>query len=116
MSYKSGFERTLAAQMHKARVSFKYEPIKLPYVLERTYCPDFVLSNGVIIEAKGKLDPDTRSKMIAVKKAHPELDIRFVFMRADNKLSKASKTTYAQWAQQNGFQWADSLIPEEWFT
>jgi len=116
MAYRSGFERTLVAQMRKARIPFEYEPLKLPYVLERTYSPDFRLPNGVLIEAKGKLDAETRSKMIAVKKAHPELDIRFVFMRGSNKLTKRSKMTYMDWAEKNGFPCADGVIPEEWFT
>lgn len=111
---KSGFERTLAAQLRKAKVGFKYEPIKLPYVIEHNYHPDFVLDNGIIIEAKGKLDALTRAKMIAVKKAHPTLDIRFVFMRGGNKLSKRSQTTYMQWAEKNGFPASDGVIPESW--
>ena len=35
--------------------------------------------------------------MLAVKKQHPELDIRMVFKAPFNKISKRSKTTYAQW-------------------
>lgn len=94
---------------------FEYEPVKLPFVIERTYCPDFYLpKQGIYIEAKGKLDADTKAKMIAVKKAHPELDIRIVFMRGENRLTKRSKTTYMDWAQKNGFVCADGEIPEEW--
>lgn len=111
---KSGFERTLAAQLKRYGVKFEYEPDKIDYVLERNYIPDFKIGD-MYIEAKGKLDQDTRSKMIAVKKAHPHLDIRFVFMRAENKLSKNSKMTYGQWAERNGFPWADGDIPKEWF-
>lgn len=110
---RSGFERTLAAQLKALGIRYEYEPVKLPFVIERTYTPDFKIGN-MYIEAKGKLDQDTRTKMIAVKKAHPDLDIRFVFMRADNKLSKNSRMTYGDWATKNGFQWADRLIPKEW--
>lgn len=111
---RSGFERTLAASLKSAKVAFEYEPVKLSYVLNYTYCPDFRLANGVYIEAKGVLDQATRSKMIAVKKAHPDLDIRFVFMNGKNRLSSKSKTTYMQWAEKNGFPAADGVIPEEW--
>lgn len=112
---RSGFERTLAAQMKRLRVRFDYEPIKLPFSIERTYCPDFYIpSKDIYIEAKGKLDADTKSKMIAVKKRHPELDIRIVFMRGSNKLSKSSKKTYMDWAALHGFPAADGEIPEEW--
>lgn len=111
---RSGFERTLVMQLKKAGVRFQYESDKLPYVIEHTYIPDFKLSNGIYIEAKGKLDQQTRAKMIAVKKAHPHLDIRFVFMRGENKLSKRSNTTYLSWAEKHGFPAADGVIPDEW--
>lgn len=111
---RSGFERTLSAQLKSAKVAFEYEPVKLPYVLNYTYCPDFRLKNGIYIEAKGVLDQFTRSKMIAVKKAHPDLDIRFVFQNGNNKLSKSSKTTYMKWAEKNGFPAAHGTIPEDW--
>ena len=42
------------------------------------------------------------------------LDIRFVFERADRKLSKVSKSTYATWCERNGFQYAVKYMPLEW--
>jgi hypothetical protein len=116
MAYKSGFERTLAAQMKRDRVSFEYETLKLNFTVEHTYSPDFILDNGIIIEAKGKLDAYTKQKMVAVKKQHPERDIRFVFMRGTNKLNKRSKLTYMDWAEKNGFPAADGAIPKEWYS
>ena len=54
--------------------------------------------------------------MLAVKKQHPDLDIRLVFQAPHNTLTKKSKTTYAQWAEKNGFLWAIyNDIPIEWF-
>jgi hypothetical protein len=50
-----------------------------------------------------------------VKKQHPELDIRFVFTSSKNKISKASKTSYADWCDKNGYKYADKFIPDEWF-
>lgn len=111
---RSGFERTIAASLDRRKIKYQYEPIKLGYVLERTYLPDFLLPNGIYIEAKGKLDQEARSKMVAVKKAHPDLDIRFVFMRGENKLNKGSKMTYMDWAKKNGFPAADGEIPLDW--
>jgi hypothetical protein len=110
---RSGFERTLAAQMRAENVSFEYETLKIPYTLEGVYNPDFILENGIIIEAKGLLDRDSKRKMIAVKKQHPELDIRIVFMAADRKIP-GGKQTHAQWADKAGYIWADGKIPEEW--
>lgn len=113
---RSGFERTLTLQMKKLKVHYEYEPTKLAYVLERNYIPDFYLPDqDIYIEAKGKLTPEDRTKMKAVKKAYPNLDIRFVFMRGENKLTARGKTTYMQWAEKNGFPAAgDGEIPEEW--
>jgi hypothetical protein len=111
---RSGFERTLANQMKMAKVEFQYETLPIQYTLDGTYWPDFILPNGVIIEAKGLLDRDSKRKMVAVKKQHPELDIRFCFMMANKKIP-GSKTTHAQWAERNGFPWSDGKIPEEWF-
>lgn len=112
--YRSGFERTLATNLKRRQVSFEYEPIKVPYVLEKTYVPDFRLPNGIFIEAKGVLTPADRTKMRAVKRENPGLDIRFVFMDASKRLNKNSKTTYGDWADRNGFLWADGNIPQEW--
>lgn len=114
MAYKSGFERTLAASLSGRGIKFGYESKQVPYILERTYNPDFELVDyGFFIEAKGLLDRDSKAKMLAVKRQHPELDIRFVFMQADKKIP-GSKQTHGEWARKNGFIWANERIPEEW--
>lgn len=41
-------------------------------------------------------------------------DIRLVFSRPNNRLSKSSKTTYAQWAVKHGFPWAEGTVPASW--
>lgn len=115
-SYRSGFESDLAKDLGKSKIRFEYETLKLSYTLKKTYTPDFILPNGVIVEAKGVLDPDTRQKMLAVKTQHPSLDIRLVFQNANNKLRKGSNTRYWQWAEKNGFPWADKRIPKQWYT
>lgn len=94
-----------------------FEQYKLKYVVperEATYTPDFVLRNGVIIESKGIFDVEDRKKHILIKEQHPELDIRFVFSSSRAKIYKGSKTTYAEWCEQHGFQFADKLIPVAW--
>jgi len=74
------------------------------------------LPNGIIIEAKGRLTQEDRSKMRKVKEQHPSLDIRFVFTRSTARLSKTSKTTYAEWCDKYGFPYADKVVPLEWIT
>ena len=116
MAYKSGFERTLAANFTSRKIKFKYESIKIPYVLERNYNPDFeFIEHGFFVEAKGLLDRESKAKMIAVKRQHPDIDIRFVFMSGDKKVP-GTKQTHAQWAERNGFLWAEGRVPEEWLT
>ena len=112
--YRSKGEAHNAQTLKSRRIKFEYEPYGIPYVLKKTYTPDFVLENGIIVEYKGFLTPQDRAKMKAVKEQHPDLDIRFVFQRASNKLSKSSKTTYGQWAEKNGFEWAEDVIPTAW--
>lgn len=114
LGFRSGFERTIANDLKSDGIKFGYETLQLPYVIESTYNPDFILPNGIIVEAKGVLDVDSKRKMIAVKKQHPHLDIRFVFMRADQKIPR-TKQTHGQWATKNGFIWADGKVPKEWY-
>jgi hypothetical protein len=51
---------------------------------------------------------------LLIKEQHPELDIRFVFSNSKTRISKQSKTTYADWCRTKGFQFADKKIPQEW--
>lgn len=110
------FEGRLRKQLRDSDTPFTYEGLKIPYTLHYNYYPDFVLDSGIIIEAKGYFDKTARAKMRAVKKQHPELDIRFVFMEGDNLISKTSKTTYMEWAAKNGFPAAHGEIPKEWLS
>lgn len=114
---RSRFELKIGKQLFKLKVPFEYEKIKLKFQQppkDRTYTPDFILPNGIIIEAKGRLTVKTRQKHEWVKDQHPELDIRFVFQRAKNPIYKGSKTTYGDWADKNGFRWANKTIPVSW--
>lgn len=117
---KSKPEVQLAAWMDANQITWGYEPIKLEYALPgRRYCPDFrLVRNGnlcaFLVEVKGWLRPEDRTKMIAVRDQHPECDIRFIFVNANKTLSKKSKTTYGMWATKHGFKWAETIIPKEW--
>lgn len=114
--YRSRLEERLARWLELNQKPFEYETLHLPYTVSAVYTPDFVLPNGVILEAKGYFKPEDRRKMVAVKKHHPELDIRLVFQSPYNTLTKTSKMTYAKWAEKYGFPWAIyTNIPLEWF-
>lgn len=94
------------------------EPLTLTYA--REYTPDFLMlarsGKAILIECKGHFPAAQRSKMLAVKRAHPDIDIRFLFANARERIGKNSKLNYGQWATKNGFKWAEGvLIPPDWF-
>lgn len=114
--YRSGLEIKIKDYLKENNVPFKYEKVKIEWedLMYRTYTPDFLLENGIIIEVKGRFTSDDRRKHLAVKKQHPNLDIRFVFENSRRKLNKGAKTTYGQWCEKHGFQYYDRIIPQEW--
>ena len=114
--YRSGLEDTVATYLTELKVAFTYEKLKIEWedLTYRTYTPDFVLKNGIIIETKGVFTTFDRRKHIAIKEQLPKLDIRFVFTYSRSKLRKGAKSTYADWCTKNGFYYYDRIIPEEW--
>lgn len=114
--FRSSLELYLAKCLRKVRTKFRYEKVKVKYYILRkaTYLPDFILSNGIIIETKGWFKPSDRMKHLRIKKQHPKLDIRFIFEDETNKLYKGSKTTLADWCDKHGFKYATRVIPEKW--
>lgn len=116
--FRSGLEETIAKKLSTDKVPFEYEKLKINFnqpEKKRSYTPDFqLLSNGIIIESKGRFLVADRLKHLWVKEQHPELDIRFVFSNSKAKLSKASKTTYGMWCDKYGFKYADREIPKGW--
>jgi hypothetical protein len=114
--YRSGLEKEVAAYLTAEQKQVRYEVLKIEWedLRYRTYTPDFVLDNGIIIETKGIFDSDDRRKHLEVRKQHPELDIRFVFSNAKAKLYKGAKSRYFDWCDKNEFMWAHRVIPEAW--
>lgn len=116
-SFRSGFEEKVMAQLKDAGVKAEYETCRVDYTTPPVlhhYTPDFILPNGIIVETKGLFSAADRKKHLLIKKQNPDLDIRFVFQNPKNKLSRASKTTYAAWCEKNGFLWAKEWVPASW--
>lgn len=140
---RSKFERRLADSLETRGIPYGYETLQLEYYTKvrggvcdecggskeiyqrHWYTPDFILSNNgiqqadredrvLIIEAKGYFTSKDRNKMKAVKEAHPDEDIRMVFM-GNNKIHKNSDTRYGDWCDKHGFPWAIKEIPSDWF-
>jgi hypothetical protein len=103
----------------KLRRKVKYEPDDPPinYHLPKRYIPDFVLPNGIHVECKGYFKSADRSKMLRIRKENSHLDIRFLFQRANNRLTKSPNSMmYWEWAEKHGFIWAEGeKIPDEWY-
>lgn len=106
---RNKFEQRIERQLKKSKVSFKYESEKISYLIAGHYIPDFIIQGPlgkIYIETKGHFRPEAKRKMAAVKRIHPELDIRILFY--------SMKTKDIRWAEKNGFKWAIDAIPDEW--
>lgn len=113
--FRSGLEQDNAKHLEAHNISYQYEKLKVAFVPKpRHYTPDFQMSNGIIVETKGRFLPSDRAKHLLIKQQHPELDIRFVFSHSGQRISKVSSQTYGGWCDQHGFLYADRLIPVEW--
>ena len=114
--YRSGLELKVSQYLEENKVDYKYEQVKIEWedLAYRTYTPDFVLDNGIIIETKGMFTAADRRKHLAIKKQHPDLDIRFVFENSRRKLRKGAKSSYAEWCHKYDFRYYDRIIPEDW--
>ena len=110
--------RGLQSFKRQLRYDIDYETVKVPYVVEQTYLPDFVVSlndgRKVFLEAKGYWTSVDRRKIRLVKEQNPNLDIRMVFQQ-DNKLHRNSNTRYSDYCERWGIPYTVGEIPKEWF-
>ena len=114
--FRSVIEHKIARQIELQGNTVRYETIKIEWIdlAVRTYTPDFILDNGIIIEVKGRWLAHDRKKHLAIRKQHPHLDIRLVFENQNNKLYKSSKTSYALYCVRKKIPYANRVIPEAW--
>ena len=131
--YRSQLERRVCNNLRNRRVKYDYEPYKISYTTEvkpaycancghkvvlkeRSYTPDVVLSNGIIIEIKGKFTGENRTKMLAIRASNPGLDIRMLF-QSDNWLTKKKSMRYSDWCERHGFIYhVGEQVPSDWVT
>ena len=120
--YKSGLEHTVAEAIKSTPYDLKYETETINYIVperKAKYTPDFVFTkrNGqfMFVETKGRWTTADRTKMKHVLASNPGVDIRMVFQNPNQRLSKTSKTTYAEYALKLGIRHvAKKDIPVEW--
>lgn len=117
MKYKGGFEPKIAKQLRRLKAKFQYEGWTFPYFIAKNYTPDFTITTNsgklIHVEVKGWLRPEDRTKLIAVKLANPDLDLRMIF-GADNKLNKNARMRYSDWAKKYKLPYAIGSVPKEW--
>lgn len=121
LPYRSNFEWRIAEYLKNNKVKFDYESESVAYVrpvrkaecnacgstdvgASFIYTPDFVLANGVYIEAKGRFVSRDRTKLIAVLTSNNVLtrdNFRLLFM-ADNYTTSRKIERYSEWATRNG--------------
>jgi predicted nuclease of restriction endonuclease-like RecB superfamily len=107
---RNKFEQRILDQIKRSKVKHSYESEKIPYTISGNYIPDFILELGddrkIYLETKGHFRPEAKRKMVAVKRQHPDLDIRIIFYSA--------RKPYIRWAEKHGFKYAFHSIPDEW--
>lgn len=107
---RSGLENDLIDWLLEQSVIFSYEGLSFQYTVPETvhsYTPDFEVL-GKIVELKGRLTSiDRRKILLALAGNENSLRRKFlmVFSRPNNKISKGSKTTYADWCEKNEIEW-----------
>jgi hypothetical protein len=115
--FRSGLEMEIDSYLKLNGIDGEYELNVIEYIKPETkhkYTPDFKLPNGIFVETKGRFVIQDRQKHLLIKSQYPELDIRFLFQNSRAKISKNSKTTYADWCNKHGFTYADKVIPDDW--
>ena len=137
MAYRSKFEKTVAAKLNAHGIGFKYEASQFPYKKQQKitkltkelhglpadfkaytyhlYTVDFdIAGHDFHIEVKGRWTPSDRTKMIAIKKQHPEVDVRMWF-QADNYIYPGSTSRYSDICKKNNIKFHVGKTLPPWF-
>ena len=115
--WRSGLEERVARDLAERGIEYRYEALTGEYDVPARvsrFTPDFLLWNGIVVETKGRWVTADRKKIRLVRAQHPNLDFRMVFSNSKSRISKQSKTTYADVCKRLGIPFADKLIPEAW--
>jgi predicted nuclease of restriction endonuclease-like RecB superfamily len=110
---RNKFEQRINQQLKRSKIIYGYETERIPYVLAGHYIPDFIIQTQlgkVYVECKGYLRPEDKRKLRAVKRQHPEMDLRLLFYGESTKRERDQ----IRWATKNGFKFAIDTIPKDW--
>jgi len=103
----SKFRSTFEEDVSKILTGFDYEPFTIPYVISRSYRPDFVHNaSGTLVECKGYFRDGDTKKYTSIRDSLPEgQELVFVLMSPSKKIRKGAKMTMAQWCDKEGILW-----------
>jgi len=110
--FRSKFELDVSKWFEENKIKVSYEPCKVKYTVpesQHSYTPDFQIgtNESILIEAKGYFSAADRKKMIHVIRSNPNITFRMILQNSTMKISKRSKTSYADWCDKNGIEWVD---------
>jgi hypothetical protein len=118
-AFRSGLEKRVAAALDELGVGYEYETVKVKYqplakshLLHSRHRP---APMGFMIECKGFFESKDRTKHLNYQGRTPSArhSLRLLSFKS-SPLRKASDTTTRMWCEDNGFKYADKLIPQEW--
>ena len=103
----SKFRSTFEEDVSKILTGFDYEPFTIPYVISRSYRPDFVHSaSGTLVECKGYFRDGDTKKYTSIRDSLPEgQELVFVLMSPNKKIRKGAKMTMSEWCDKEGILW-----------
>jgi len=106
-SQKSVFRSKFEENVAKVLRGFEYEPVTIPYVINRNYRPDFVhAATGTVVECKGFFREGDTKKYTSVRDSLPEgQQLVFVLMHPNKKIRRGAKMTMAEWCDKEGIMW-----------
>lgn len=110
--------KSLLSIKRKYKFNVDYETEELSYFIPKKYVPDFIITfkdgRKMYIEMKGYLREEDKVKLVAVKRDHPDIDLRIVFQK-DNKVYRNPNFKYTDWAKKYGIPSAIGTPPSDWF-
>lgn len=115
--YRSGLEKDMQKELEALNIEPNFEGTCLKYIVPETehkYTPDFPVSPHIVLETKGLWKVEDRMKMLYLIEQYPDISFRMVFQRANQKIKKGSKTSYADWCDKHNILWCEKHLPIEW--
>jgi len=99
--------RKSVGRVYVPSLTLQDEPFTVPYIISRSYRPDFVDPSGLyLIECKGYFRDGDTKKYTSIRDSLPEgQELIFVLMQPNKKIRKGAKMTMSQWCDKEGILW-----------